>query len=338
MTSEIAIYSTCPEPGDDGKGADVSSVREVAALSEAADCAGMLIYSDNRLVDPWLVAQAAIEATERLEPLVAVQPIYMHPYTVAKMVATLGYFYGRRLCLNMIAGGFKRDLEALADTTPHDERYARLTEYTTIVRELLDRSSRGRAYSFAGRYYSVANLKLTPSIPPELRPDIFVSGSSEAGREAGATLGAVSVRYPKPAADYDGDRLPQGGRYGIRVGIIARDSDDAAWDEAWRRFPPDRKGQIAHSMAMKVTDSEWHKQLSRQAEQENSGESNPYWLHPFQNYHTFCPYLVGSTERISQELAAYVRVGYRTVILDIPPNEGELQRIGEVLARAAALA
>jgi len=46
-----------------------------------------LIYTDNGLVDPWLIAQAMITHTERLCPLVAVQPVYMHPYAVAKMVA-----------------------------------------------------------------------------------------------------------------------------------------------------------------------------------------------------------------------------------------------------------
>ena len=68
-------------------------------------------------MDPWLVSQMVVQNTERLCPLVAVQPIYMHPYTVAKMVATLAYLYGRRLYLNMVAGGFKNDLQALDDPT-----------------------------------------------------------------------------------------------------------------------------------------------------------------------------------------------------------------------------
>ena len=68
----------------------------------------------------------------------AIQPIYMHPYWVAKQIASFGYLYGRQIYLNMVAGGFKNDLEALNDTTPHDQRYARLVEYTTIIMSLLD--------------------------------------------------------------------------------------------------------------------------------------------------------------------------------------------------------
>ncbi|MDP9308759.1 MAG: LLM class flavin-dependent oxidoreductase, partial [Actinomycetota bacterium] len=66
----------------------LAQVVEVARWSERAGCRGMLIYTDNAIVDPWLVAQLVIENTERLCPLVAVQPLYLHPYTVAKMVTT----------------------------------------------------------------------------------------------------------------------------------------------------------------------------------------------------------------------------------------------------------
>jgi len=36
-----------------------------------------------------------------------------------------------------VAGGFKNDLEALNDMTPHDRRYDRLIEYTSVIKELL---------------------------------------------------------------------------------------------------------------------------------------------------------------------------------------------------------
>jgi alkanesulfonate monooxygenase SsuD/methylene tetrahydromethanopterin reductase-like flavin-dependent oxidoreductase (luciferase family) len=69
-------------------------------------------------------------------PLPAIQPVYTHPYAVAKAVTTLAYLYGRRY-LNMIAGGYTNDLLALNDLTLHDKRYARLIEYTMIIKELL---------------------------------------------------------------------------------------------------------------------------------------------------------------------------------------------------------
>ncbi|MGH9426186.1 MAG: LLM class flavin-dependent oxidoreductase, partial [Terriglobia bacterium] len=257
--------------------------------------------------------------TKALCPLVAVQPVYTHPYSVAKMVASFGYLYGRRLYLNMVAGGFKNDLAALNDTTPHDKRYDRLREYTLIIKQLMAGTSHVR---FEGEYYKVDNLKLTPPLPEDLFPGIFVSGSSEAGLAAVKALGAVAVEYPKPSGDYAENSLDDGIHHGIRVGIIAREEEDEAWTIARERFPEDRKGQLTHQLAMKVSDSAWHKQL---AEMGKETANSPYWLVPFQSYKTFCPYLVGSYQRVAEELARYILAGYKTFILDIPPDEEELR-------------
>jgi alkanesulfonate monooxygenase len=291
------------------------------------------VYTDNGLVDPWLVSQVIIEHTERLCPLVAVQPVYMHPYSVAKMVASLAVLYGRRLYLNMVAGGFTNDLNALNDPTPHDERYARLIEYTLLIMDLLRSAG---PVTRSGRYYSVTNLKMTPLLPPELLPGVFVSGSSAAGVEAGRRLGATAVHYPKPAREYENAATDET-ESGIRVGIIAREDSADAWRIAHERFPEDRKGQLTHQLAMKVSDSVWHQQVSNLGKA-GDGEESPYWLLPFENYKTFCPYLVGSYERVADEVARYMAVGYRTFILDVPASPEELLHTHAVFERASTRA
>jgi len=100
---------------------------------------------------------------------------------------------------------------------------------------------------------------------------------------------------------------------------------------AEERFPPDRRGEIAHRLAMKTSDSRWHKDLSERPEAE---PDSPYWLRPFHSYQTFCPYLVGSRERVAEEIARYIDAGFRTFILDVPPNEAELAGIQAVFALA----
>ena len=95
--------------------------------------------------------------------------------------------------------------------------------------------------------------------------------------------------------------------------------------------------QLTHQLAMKVSDSAWHKQLSELAAATASGES-PYWLVPFQNYKTMCPYLVGSYEQLAAELAGYLAAGYRTFILDVPPDREELGHVGMAFARALEVA
>src|SRR6266702_996980 len=195
----LKIFSTCPPRASAQPRMYFRQVQEIARWSEDAGCEGILVYADNGLLDPWLVSQVIIEATERLCPLVAIQPAYMHPYSVAKMITSFAHLYGRRVYLNMVAGGFKNDLAALNDLTPHDERYARLVEYTTIIQSLLRTAD---PVSFEGRYYKVTNLKLTPPLPADLLPGVFVSGSSEPGMQAARQLGATPVEYPKPPAEY----------------------------------------------------------------------------------------------------------------------------------------
>jgi alkanesulfonate monooxygenase len=323
------LFSTCPPSKDPHQVPYAERVAEIARWSERAGYRGMLVYTDNGLVDPWVVAQIALRATERLCPLVAVQPVYMHPYAVAKIVASIGHLFGRRVYLNMVAGGFRNDLISLGDETPHDERYARLIEYTQIVTRLLS----GERVTFEGDYYTLRNVLLTPTLPPELLPTVFVSGSSEAGMLAAKALGATAVKYPKPPAE-ETAALDGAVASGIRVGVIARGDDADAWDVALARFPEDRRGRVTHELAMKISDSQWHRQLSRLGESPLS-DVNPYWLGPFENYKTFCPYLVGSYERVAAELERYLRLGFGTFILDIPPNEEELEHTAVAFDRAS---
>src|SRR6267143_5492904 len=191
----LKVFSTCPQSSAVDQESYFKNVIDVARWSEEAGCEGILVYADNSLVDPWLVAQVIIQNTRALCPLVAVQPLYMHPYSVAKMVTTLGNLHGRRLYLNMVAGGFSNDAAALNDTTPHDRRYDRLVEYTTIVKRLL---SGPAPVTLEGEFYRLQGLRLDPPLDPALAPGYFVSGSSEAGWAAARAIGAVAVRYPGP--------------------------------------------------------------------------------------------------------------------------------------------
>ena len=317
----VEIFSTCPQSLGSDEQSYVRQVRKVARWSERCGCTGILVYTDNSLVDPWLVSQIIVESTKTLSPLVAIQPVYMHPYSVAKMVASFGYLHHRRICLNMVAGGFKNDLVALNDTTPHDKRYARLIEYAAIIKQLLSSSG---SVTYHGEFYSVDQLKMTPSLPPEFLPEIFVSGSSDAGLDAAKKLGATAVKYPRPASECQAEPADTSFKSGIRVGIIARESEDEAWEIAEQRFPGDHKGELTHQLAMKVSDSLWHKQLSDTANKTRAIRST-YWLRPFEQYKTFCPYLVGSYDRVANELARYISLGYRTFILDIPATADELE-------------
>jgi alkanesulfonate monooxygenase len=324
QSRSIRLFSTCPpsvryQYGDDY----LRKVKKVAEWCDEARIEGILVYTDNSLVDPWLVSQVILSSTSNLAPLVALQPVYMHPYTAAKMVATFGYLHNRRIYLNTVAGGSRNDLIALNDYTEHDDRCDRIIEYVSIMKRLFEEPG---PLSFTGNYFTVKNLALKPRLPPELVPEVFVSGTSAAGVAAARKISATLISHPGTSS---GEAVNRDGPAGIRIGIIARGESSEAWRIAYERFPADPKGQLTHALARRVSDSSWCEQLSGLGESAVE-RSSPYWLVPFQNYKTFCPYLVGSYDEVRREVSRYIREGFQTFILDVPPNREELHHTAVV--------
>jgi hypothetical protein len=74
LGGDLRVFTTTPPSRGEDPKTYLQRVADAARWSEAAGCEGTLVYTDNSLVDPWLVSQAIIQSTERLSPLVAIQP------------------------------------------------------------------------------------------------------------------------------------------------------------------------------------------------------------------------------------------------------------------------
>jgi len=75
----LKIFSSCPVSAQVQSERCIRELQEFARASEGAGHEGALVFTDNSQLDPWLVSQIIVESTERLCPLVAIQPAYMHP-------------------------------------------------------------------------------------------------------------------------------------------------------------------------------------------------------------------------------------------------------------------
>ena len=95
---------------------------DVARWADASDFRGLLLYTDNTVLDPWTLAQLVIERTGKLVPVVGTQPMYMHPYAAARMVSTTAFLYGRRVDINLVTGGNPADSTAIGCRLEHQER------------------------------------------------------------------------------------------------------------------------------------------------------------------------------------------------------------------------
>lgn len=300
--------------------------------SERYGCTGILIFTGNDcFVDPWLWAQIVCSETDRLCPLVAVNPVYMHPFSAAKMVSSLAYLYGRRTYLNMVTGSVKSYLESLDDRLAHDQRYDRLLEYCLLLRSLVCEKAPA---SFDGAYYKVRTLQLLPNMEPELWPGFVISGQSEAARRIAAATGGVAMRHLQPdLGNVAGGELEGAGIY---LGIVARDSEAAAWKAARGLFPADEVGEAIFDYSVSQTESVWKKRLAAVAGDPAAAHEPGYWLQPFRSHQTDCPYFVGTYDQAAAIVERHVRKGVSTFILDIVPREEEFHHVAEVFARAGA--
>jgi len=97
----------------------------------------------------------------------------------------------------------------------------------------------------------------------------------------------------------------------VDLGVIARERTEHAWTIARSRFPCER----------------------RRAE-----EDSAFWLTPQRDYDAGCPYLVGSYDRVAQELDRYLAAGHRAFVVDVPADPEDLDHVQAAFARTQTIA
>ena len=324
MTSfpRLQLLSSCPDSVGSQPDEYFRRVLDAARWVEQAGHEALLIHSNNQLSDPWAVAQMVMHETTRISPIVTVQPLYSHPYAVAKKVATLAQRYGRAPHLNLASGAYRADLLSLGDSTPHGERYARLVEFGTVVRQLL-RSE--YPVVFDGHFYRLHKPAALAPLPPSQQPSFFVCAASEAGCEAAKELQATTVHHVT--------RPVTATTQCVRLGVIARQTRDAAWDEARARFPMNPSTRFARRLELAWSDSRSQAELQAAAHEESSA-TNHLWLAPFENRQAHCAYVVGSHADVAQHVCRWMDAGAHTFLLEAPASAADLEHTRLVFERA----
>jgi alkanesulfonate monooxygenase len=300
----------------------VEELMQVAQFSERSGFEGILLFAGNDVfVEPWSMAQHIVAHTKRSSPLVAVNPVYMHPFTAAKFVSSFAQLYGRKIYLNMITGTAVGDLQGLGDEQSREGRYARLAEFVLIVRQLL---TSPRPLNFAGKFYTANNLQLRPRLPAELMPEFLIAGQSDEARRVAAEAGCILMQMLPPD-------LERGiSAAGVNFGIFAREKPAQAREAAKLRFQDSPERRELLQLTMQNTDSVWKRRL-KEAGHDSELHDNGYWLLPFLTFQADCPYLVGSYAEIGEKLRSFVEKGVGTVILDMVSDETELKHVRKAL-------
>ncbi|MFT4128040.1 MAG: LLM class flavin-dependent oxidoreductase, partial [Gordonia sp. (in: high G+C Gram-positive bacteria)] len=214
------------------RAADLNYLTLLAKTADTLGYEAVLTPTGTWCQDSWIVASALLQETEKLKFLVAFRPGLITPTLAAQQAAAFQQLSGGRLALNIVTGGDATEQARFGDYLSKDERYARTTEFTTIVRGAWT----GTPFDFRGTYYDVTGAVV--ATPPTPIPEIFFGGASDAARETAARTVDTYLTWTEPpaaVAELVADVRARAAKYGreltfgIRAHVITRDTHDEAW-------------------------------------------------------------------------------------------------------------
>jgi len=322
-----------------GRTTDLSYFKQIAQAADRLGYSGVLIPTGRSCEDAWIIASALIPVTENLRFLVAVRPGLMAPSAAARMASTFDRISNGRLLVNVVTGGDPVELKGDGIFYSHDERYEVTDEFLTIWRKLLANEK----VDFTGRYLQVEGGDLLFPTVQKPYPPVFFGGSSLAGQQVAAKHADVYLTWGEPPkqvaeklnqvkklAEEQGRTV----RFGIRLHIIVRETDEEAWQAAERLIKYVDDETVAQ--AQKVFDrfdSVGQRRMSDLVKRDRKSlEISPnLWSGIGLVRGGAGTALVGSPETIAERMKEYADLGIETFILSGYPHLEEAYRTAELL-------
>jgi len=310
---------------------------DVARAAEAAGFYGGLLPSFPQTDDPWIAAAAAARATTTFRFMVAFQPGFLHPVHAARMSASFQRLSEDRLVYNIITGGGGPEQLWWGDTTEHDQRYVRTREFLDVLKGVWD----GGPFDYDGRFYQVRDGGLPGPLAGQPKPDLYFSGSSDAGIDAASEHADYYLSWLEHPDDLKAkfervrertSALGRQARFAVRAHVVARPTEEEAWEEirlGWDNVPP----EVLEKGVFGVSDSVG---AQRQAAYQNERKRyEDLIIAP--NIWAGVAYLgdmptvgiVGSYEQVAERLDDLVAIGTDALLLSGLPHLEEAYRVGE---------
>jgi alkanesulfonate monooxygenase len=314
----------------------IDYIAQVAKAAEIAGFEGALLPTGP---EPWIAAAALARETRRIKFLVAFQATWTLPAYVAQQAAILQNLSRGRLDWNIITGGNPAAQRANGDFLEHDLRYKRTGEFLDIIKGLWENES----FSYNGEIYQLENGALPRGLTQERKPSVYFSGFSDPALDVAARHADVYLNWAEPIdklkphiervrelADKQGRKI----RFGIRIDVLARETEEAAWSELRRQYELiDAKTSAFIKNFASGSDSIG---AARQtAYHQNSQRFDDLIIGPnlWAGFGKAKPGptigLVGSHENVAERLAEYRDAGFSTFILASNPHLEEALRIGQ---------
>lgn len=329
--------------------ADFSYFKQVAVAADSLGYEGVLIPTGRSCEDPWTVASSLIDATRRLKFLVALRPGLITPSQYARIAASFDRLSGGRLLINLVTGGDAAELAGDGQFLPHAERYQQAAEFMTVWREIMARSHTGEPFDFRGQHLRVDGARLL--YPPVQRPypPLFFGGSSPEAHELAAAQLDTYLTWGEPPAAVAAkvadvrERAARHGRtlqFGIRLHVIVRETEDAAWAAAADLLSHLDEATVARAQqTFGRMDSEGQRRMAAL----HGGRFNPrnireglevapnLWAGVGLVRGGAGTALVGNPEQVAQRLKEYAALGLDYFVLSGYPHLDEAYRFAELV-------
>ncbi|MDR3178004.1 MAG: alkanesulfonate monooxygenase [Campylobacteraceae bacterium] len=344
----LSIFWHLPSGGDSryvGKASALRPVsnaylRQVATLVEQLGYDGILIPTGSWNLDPFITAASLANVTSRIKLLVALRTSAVgNPTVFARQSSTLDEALNGRLILNVVPGAYEKELAAEGVRLGHDERYELADEFLTLWKRI----SNGERVSFKGKYFDIEDAyNLYPPVQKP-HPPLYFGGSSEAAHDLTAKhidaylswgepphLVAEKIADIKKRAEKYGRTV----RFGLRVNIIVRESEEEAWraaEEIISHLNPDTIEKAKRNFAQ--IDSVGQKRLNElHGWDKNRLEISPnLWAGIGLVRRGAGTAIVGDPKIVAERLQEYASLGIDTFVLSGYPHLEEAVRFAELV-------
>lgn len=316
----------------------VDHAAEVVRAAELSGFCGGLLPSFPFTEEPWTLSAALARETKTFRFMIAFQPGFLHPIQAARMSASLQRATGGRVVYNIISGGGGPAQLWWGDRVEHDDRYARTSEFL----EVLKGAWRDKPFSYDGRFFQVEDAALPAPLAAQPSPEIYFSGSSPAaidaaGRHADYYLSWLepfeSLREKFDSVRQACERIGRTPRFALRIDVMARKTEEAAWEEirrGWEHLDPATLAQTAGQQSDSVGAARSRRLRPQATPEYRDLEVSPNVWSGFAHLRPGPAWgLVGSYEQVAERLDELMGLGADAFILAGNPHLEEAYRVGE---------
>ncbi|WP_042886225.1 FMNH2-dependent alkanesulfonate monooxygenase [Cupriavidus necator] len=322
-------------------------LKQVAVAADTLGYEGVLIPTGRSCEDPWVAASALAAVTQRLKFLVAVRPGLMAPTLAARMAATFDRISNGRLLINLVTGGDTAELEGDGLFLDHAARYEASAEFLRIWREVLAASHDSGQIDFEGKHLSVKGARVL--YPPLQRPHplVYFGGSSAPAHALAGEQVDTYLTWGEPPTDVarklddvrrHAARHGRAVKFGIRLHVIVRETDEAAWaaaDDLISRLDDDIVAR-AQAVFAKM-DSEGQRRMAAlhaggaRRTRETLEISPNLWAGVGLVRGGAGTALVGDPHTVAERMREYAELGIDTFVLSGYPHLEEAYRFAELV-------